>query len=101
MRLVRPITEGSDEGQSVRVWPAERTVSDDEQNVVSVYVTPDDERYFWRERALTSGDDHRETTAAVEVPPHSPGRTEDPETRERYVAEARRMAETHTPDDTG
>jgi hypothetical protein len=91
----------SDESDPVRVWLVERTYSDDEQNVVIlIYATPDGERYFRKERALTSANDDRKTTAAVDVSPHNLGRTEDAETRERYLAESRRMAENYHPDDS-
>jgi hypothetical protein len=92
---------GSDEDEPVRVWLVERTFSDDEQNVIIlIYATPDGERYFRKERALTSANDDRETTAAVDVSPHNLGRTGDAETRERYMAEARRMAKNYHPDDS-
>ncbi|MEF8882458.1 MAG: hypothetical protein V5A34_08060 [Halapricum sp.] len=87
--------------ESVRVWLVERTYSDDEQNlIILVYATPDGERYFRKERALTSfTGDHRETTAALDVEPEQLG-TAAPEDRQRYAAEARRMAERHDPDDS-
>jgi hypothetical protein len=86
---------------SVRVWLVERSYSDDEQNlIILVYATPDGERYFRKERALTSfTGDHRETTAALDVDPEQLG-TATPEDRQRYAAEARRMAERHDPDDS-
>jgi hypothetical protein len=87
--------------ESVRVWLVERTYSDDEQNVIIlVYATPDGGRYYRKERALVSFSDRRDTTAAVDVSPESLGRVEDPETRERYAAEARRARAQHGPDDT-
>jgi hypothetical protein len=42
----------------------------------------------------------RETTAAVDVPPRNLGTVTDPYERERYAAEAPRMAGTYDPDDT-
>lgn len=84
----------------VRVWLVERTYSDDEQNViVLVYATPDGQRYFRKERALTSFSDVRDTTAAVEADPENLGTVVDPELRERYATEARRMRDVHDPDD--
>jgi hypothetical protein len=71
--------------ESVRVWLVERTYSDDE-------------RYFRKERALTSVSGDRETTAAVEVSPDNLGRVTDPDRRDRYATEATRMAETNDPD---
>jgi hypothetical protein len=86
--------------EDVRVWLVERTYSDDEQNVVILtYATPDGERYFRKERALTSFSDVRDTTAAVEAGPGELGSVDDPELRERYAAEARRMRDAHDPDD--
>jgi hypothetical protein len=86
--------------ERVRVWLVERTFSDDEQNIVIlVYATPDGERYFRKERALTSFKDHRDTTAAVDVDPGNLGAVDDPDERERYADAARRMADEHDPDD--
>jgi hypothetical protein len=83
-----------------RVWLVERTYSDDEQNVVILtYATTDGRQYYRKERALTSFTDSRETTAAVVAPPENLGPVEDPELRERYATEARRMAGSHDPDD--
>lgn len=96
----RATSRASDE--AVRVWLVERTYSDDEQNIIIlVYATPDGRRYFRKERALTSfTSDVRETTAAVDVPPNNLGTVTDPDERERYAAEAARMAEAYDPDDT-
>ena len=86
--------------ETVRVWLVERTYSDDEQNIVIlVYATTDGERYLRKERALTSFGDDRPTTAAVEVSPDKLGTVDDEETRERYAAEASRVADQHAPDD--
>jgi hypothetical protein len=84
-----------------RVWLVERTYSDDELNVVIlVYATEDGTRYHRRERALTSfTGPSRETKAALLVPDGSLGTVDDEETRERYAAEASRMADRHDPDD--
>ncbi|WP_254536081.1 hypothetical protein [Halomarina litorea] len=86
---------------TVRVWLVERTYSDDEQNlIILTYATPDGERDFRKERALTSftGDD-RETTAALDVSPDNLGTVDDPATRERYAAEVERVRERHDPTD--
>jgi len=84
-----------------RVWLVERTYSDDEQNlIILVYATPDGRRYHRRERALTSfTGEGRETLAALDVPESDLGTVEDPEERERYAAEAQRMADEHDPGD--
>ena len=92
--------EGDSDDESVRVWLVERTYSDDEQNIIIlVYATPDGERYFRKERALTSFTDVRDTTAAVDAPPRNLGTIADEETRERYATEAQRMAAEHDPED--
>jgi hypothetical protein len=89
----------TDGDETVRVWLVERTYSDDEQNIIIlIYATPDGERYFRKERALTSFTDVRDTTAAVDVDPDNLGEVE-PEKREQYAAEASRIAENHDPDD--
>jgi len=93
-------TEARTGAETVRVWLVERTYSDDEQNlIISTYATPDGERYYRQERALTtfSGTDSG-TPVAREVAPSDLG-TSDPEERERYAAEAERMAERHEPDE--
>ncbi|AEH39025.1 hypothetical protein [Halopiger xanaduensis] len=93
-------TETADDTDDVRVWLVERTYSDDEQNmIILTYATPDGERYFRKERALTSFTDVRDTTAAVDVPPTNLGTVDDSDQREQYAAEAQRMAEIHDPDD--
>jgi len=85
---------------TVRVWLVERTYSDDEQNVVILtYATPDGEQYFRKERALTSFTDVRDTTAAVDAESGNLGHVEDGDRRERFAAEATRMAERHDPED--
>jgi len=85
---------------AVRVWLVERTYSDDEQNlIILTYATPDGTQYFRKERALTSFTDTRETTAAVEADQANLGPVDDPDRRERYAAEARRMRDRRDPDD--
>lgn len=86
--------------EETRVWLVERTYSDDEQNlVILVYATPEGDRYFRKERALTSFSDERATTAALSVPADNLGTVDDPDEREQYAAEAARMADLHDPDD--
>ncbi|WP_135535929.1 hypothetical protein [Halostella pelagica] len=85
---------------SVQVWLVERTYSDDEQNmIILTYATTDGERYFRKERALTSFGDVRETTAAVDADLDNLGSVNDPDLQEQYAAEAQRMADIHDPDD--
>lgn len=82
-----------------RVWLVERTYSDDEQNIIIlVYATTDGERYLRKERALTSFGDRRDTTAAIDADRQNLGQVDSAD-KERYAAEARRMAEEHDPDD--
>jgi len=86
--------------ESVRMWLVERTYSDDEQNmVILTYATPDGERYFRKERALTSFTDVRDTTAAVDAAASNVGTVDDPDDRDRYAAEATRMSRARDPDD--
>ncbi|MDS0220109.1 hypothetical protein NDI54_01950 [Haloarcula sp. S1AR25-5A] len=86
--------------ESVRVWLVERTYSDDEQNlIILTYATPDGERYFRKERALTSFSDVRDTTAAVDVEPGNLGAVDDPDLQTQYATEATRMADEHDPED--
>jgi len=85
---------------SVRAWLVERTYSDDEQNIIIlIYATPDGEQYFRMERAVTSPAAFPEVTVAVDAEPPNLGAVEDPDTRERYAAQAERMAGEHDPDD--
>lgn len=82
------------------VWLVERTYSDDEQNlIILTYATTDGGQYFRKERALTSFTDARDTTAAVRAPPENLGDVDDPDLRDRYAREARRMAAEYGPDD--
>ena len=103
IEILRMNVDGADAdsaGDEIRMWLVERTYSDDEQNmVILTYATPDGERYFRKERALTSFTDVRDTTAAVDAPPSNVGTVDDPDDRERYAAEATRMANAHDPDD--
>lgn len=86
--------------ETIRMWLVERTYSDDEQNmVILTYATRDGEHYFRKERALTSFSDVRDTTAAVDASPSNVGAVDDPADRERYAAEATRMANVHDPGD--
>ncbi|MFP8891035.1 hypothetical protein ACLI4U_14895 [Natrialbaceae archaeon A-CW2] len=90
----------SDSPETVHVWLAERTYSDDEQNVIILtYATLDGERYYRKERALTSFTDVRDTTAALEVSPADLGRVDDADLEAQYAREARRVADAHDPDD--
>ena len=86
---------------TVRVWLAERTYSDDEQNLIILeYATTDGERYLRKERALTSFSDDRPTKAAIDVDPGKLGAVTDPAERERYAGAASETAENYDPGDT-
>lgn len=90
----------SEDSETVRVWLVERTYSDDEQNmIIFTYATPDGQRDFRKERALTSFGDVRDTTAAVDADPSNLGTVSDRETQERYSTEAHRMREKYDPSD--
>ena len=83
----------------VRVWLAQRTFSDDEQNLVILeYATPDGERYLRKERALTSFGDDRETPAALDVDPDRLTATPEGQT-EAYAAAVNATAEEYDPDE--
>ncbi|MGQ4555617.1 hypothetical protein [Halobellus sp. GM3] len=92
---------GTDAADRERVWLVERTYSDDEQNIVIlVYATPDGSRYLRKERALTSFDDARDTTASLRPRESSLGEVTDADERERYAAEAQRTREQYGPNET-
>ena len=91
----------NDPADSVRVWLVERTYSDDEQNlIILTYATTDGERYYRKERALTSFTDARNTIAGVNVDPDNLGTVNDLDLQEQYAAEAQRMNDAHDPDDS-
>jgi hypothetical protein len=86
--------------ENTRVWLVERTYSDDEQNlIILVYATENGGRYMRKERALTSFEDARDTKAGLDVEAGRLAEVRDKETRERYAAEAKRMAEKHEAND--
>jgi hypothetical protein len=88
------------DGNTVRVWLAERTYGDDEQNlIILTYATLDGERYLRKERALTSfTGPGRETKAALDVSPSELGEASADE-REYLAQAAQRTAERNDPDD--
>ena len=84
----------------VRVWLVERTYSDDEQNlIILTYATPDGDRYYRKERALTSFSDVRDTTAAVIADPDNLGTVDDDAVEKQDAAEAERRQNGHDPND--
>lgn len=85
------------ENESVRVWMVERTYARDEYNIILTFATPNGRRYLRKNR--TNRVLIEPTTAALDVAPNRLEPVEDPEVRERYTAEASRMADRHDPDD--
>ena len=86
--------------EQVRVWLVERTFSDDEQNlVILTYATPDGDREFRKERALTTYSDERPTRVSLDVAERDLSAVGDPETRRRYAEEVARTAAAHDPGD--
>jgi len=81
-----------------RVWLVDRTYSD--KGMVSlVYATVEGDRYLRRqlsEQMLTRTD----VTASTDVESDRLQEVDDEAERERFAAEASRMAEGHDPDDT-
>ncbi|PSP55635.1 hypothetical protein BRC82_04685 [Halobacteriales archaeon QS_1_67_19] len=77
---------------------AERTYASDEHNIVITYATPDGERYLRKNRTRRALVEP--PTAALDVSPARLDPAGDPERRERYAAEADRMADRHDPDET-
>ncbi len=85
----------------VRVWLAERTYGDDEQNlIILTYATLDGQQYLRKERALTSfTGPARETAAALDVDPESLSHT-PPEEQSYLATAATQTADDYAPDDT-
>ncbi len=80
-----------------RVWLVERTYSD-KGMVTLVYATVEGDRYLQRqlsEQMLTRTD----VTAGMNVEPDRLRPVADDAERERFAAEATRMADRHDPDD--
>ncbi|ESP89539.1 hypothetical protein [Candidatus Halobonum tyrrellensis] len=81
----------------MRLWLVEREY-DTRQTVTLVYATPDGERRY-RRQASVELLSRNPATAAVERDGDDAEAVTDAETRERYAAEASRMADRHGPDD--
>ena len=81
----------------VRCWLVERSY-DDRDIVTLVYATPDGKRYNQRELSATALS-RASVTAAREIPAGELRPVEDDATRERYAAEAERLAASHDPDE--
>ena len=83
---------------SVRCWLVERSF-DDRNLVTTVYATRDGRKFRKRTRSEMALRRGSPVTAAVTVPEADLEGTPDGETRERYAAEADRVASDHDPDD--
>ncbi|WP_306060852.1 hypothetical protein [Natronococcus wangiae] len=86
------------ESDHVRVWLVERDYNNRDL-IVLTYATPDGIRAFRRELAAQAVD-LDSVTAAEDVSPDDLSSVADPDERERYAAEATRMAEEHDPAET-
>ena len=80
-----------------RVWLVERSYSD-KGLVTIVYATTDGQRHL-RKQLSSNMLARTDVTAAEDVAPDRLTPVDDPDERERYAAEATRMAEQHDPDD--
>ena len=83
----------------VRLWLVERSY-DDRNLITLVYATPDGDRALRKERSASVMHQQGATvTAAVDADPDDLAAVTDDDERERYAAEAARMAESHDPDE--
>jgi len=88
----------TDSEATVQCWLVERSSFGDERMVTLVYAPPAGDRHLTKQLS-TNLLMRKRVTAAIDVDPERLAPVEDSETRERYAAEATRMAETHDPDD--
>lgn len=82
---------------TVRCWFVERDYNDRDLIIIT-YATPEGDRVYRRELAAQVVDSST-VTAARDVDPDNLESVDDPETRERYAAEAERVANEHDPDE--
>jgi hypothetical protein len=82
---------------TVRVWLVERSY-DHRDLITTVYATPAGDRALRLERAATVVDRGSGITAARDVAPDALDPV-DGDLRDRYAAEAARMADRHDPDE--
>ena len=85
------------DGDDVRCWLVEREYTD-KGLVTLVYAEPGGERAAVMQRSSNMLA-RQDVTAAVDVDTDELEPVDDEETRERYAAEAARMAEQHDPDE--
>lgn len=83
--------------ETVRCWLVERDY-EHESMVTLVYATVDGERHVTQQRS-TSLLMKKPVTAGIDVEPERLEAVPDDGSRERYAAEAARVAEQHDPDD--
>lgn len=84
---------------TAQLWLVERSY-DDRDLIVLIYATTDGEYELRKELAAAVMHQRRmSTTAAIEAPVDNLEAVTDDEVRERYAAEATKMAESHDPDD--
>jgi hypothetical protein len=83
--------------ETAQCWLVERSSFGDERTVTLVYATTDGD-YQLTKQLSTNLLMRTAVTAARDVERERLAPVDDPETRERYAAEARRMADTHDPD---
>ena len=86
------------ETDDVRVWLVERGY-DNRDLIVLKYATPEGDRVFRKELA-SQAVDLDTVTAARDVAPENLESVDETDVRERFAAEAARMADEHDPDDT-
>jgi hypothetical protein len=85
--------------EPMRMWLVERTY-DDKGLISLVYATTDGEAVHRIERAPIAVERSGGVTAAIESEPSALSPVDEASLRERYAAEATRMAETHGPEET-
>jgi len=83
---------------TVQCWLVERSSYGDERMVTLVYAPPAGDCHLTKQLS-TNLLMRKRITAAVDVEPERLAPVADDETRERYAAEATRMADRHDPDD--
>lgn len=79
------------------MWLVERGYNNRDL-IILKYATPDGERFFRKEIA-SQAVDAESVTAARDVSPKNLEDVDDSELRDRYAAEAARVADEHDPDD--
>ncbi|MBC9984819.1 hypothetical protein E4P24_00315 [Haloferax sp. AS1] len=84
---------------TTRLWLVERSY-DDRDLIILIYATPDGEYELRKELAAAVMHQRRMTvTAAIDAPTENLEPVADDDLRERYAAEATKMADSHEPDD--